>query len=105
IIAPSGSGKTSFIHFLYRMRVDYTGDIFFDSKKLKSMQASEVAQFRSHHISIQFQDLRLFAAHTGLQNIEVKKQLSPYPTGMSIEEMAARLGVEKKLSQSASLCS
>jgi ABC-type lipoprotein export system ATPase subunit len=27
IVAPSGSGKTSLIHFLYGLRNDYTGNI------------------------------------------------------------------------------
>jgi len=32
IIAPSGSGKTSFIHFLYGLRNDYTGKILYDTR-------------------------------------------------------------------------
>ena len=30
IVAPSGSGKTSLMHFLYGMRNDYSGSILFD---------------------------------------------------------------------------
>jgi len=105
IIAPSGSGKTSLIHFLYRLRNDYTGSIRINESDIRNMTATELANCRTHQLSVQFQDLRLFGNHTGLQNILVKQQLSPYPTGLSVEEMAARLGIEKKLFQKASLCS
>ena len=105
IIAPSGSGKTSFIHFLYRLRGDYSGEILFDNANLRNMDADTVAHYRAESISIQFQDLRLFPSHSGLQNIKVKQQLRPFDTGLSIDEMAARLGVENKLAQNASLCS
>ena len=34
IVAPSGSGKTSLIHFLYGLRKDYTGQIVFNNDNL-----------------------------------------------------------------------
>ena len=32
IVAPSGKGKTSLIHFLYGLRKDYTGEIFYNNE-------------------------------------------------------------------------
>ncbi len=105
IVAPSGSGKTSLIHFLYGLRADYTGNIFYDDINAKSLSADEKAKERAAHISIIFQDLRLFPRHTVYENINVKKQLSPCKGAAPIKEMAARLGIENKLSQSAGTCS
>jgi putative ABC transport system ATP-binding protein len=36
IVAPSGSGKTSFIHFLYGLRKDFNGSILYDNKAINN---------------------------------------------------------------------
>ena len=105
LLAPSGSGKTSFIHFLYGLRKDYTGNILFDDKNIASFNAEETARCRSNRLSIVFQDLRLFADHAAFENIEVKKILQPYKDAASIKEMAQRLGIDEKLAQHAGICS
>ncbi len=105
IVAPSGSGKTSLIHFLYGLRKDYNGDIFFDAKSLKKLSAPELAAIRSQNISIIFQDLRLFKDFSAYQNIEIKRALSPFHSRPQIEAMAERLGIENKLAQRAGTCS
>src|SRR6187431_1301482 len=78
IIAPSGSGKTSLIHFLYGLRNDYRGNISYDSNDIKNFDAEKFSAWRREHISIVFQDLRLFLDQTVLQNLEVKRALSPF---------------------------
>lgn len=105
LIAPSGSGKSSFIHFLYGLRKDYIGNIFFDGKKLSEFSAEETAAHRSSKLSIVFQDLRLFADHNAYENIQIKKILKPFEENDSILVMAARLGIENKLKQHAGICS
>ena len=44
IVAPSGSGKTSFIHFIYGMRKEYSGRILFENKNIAQFN-TEAAQF------------------------------------------------------------
>jgi putative ABC transport system ATP-binding protein len=105
LIAPSGSGKTSFIHFLYGLRKDYKGNILFNKKNIAGFDAEEIARYRSSHLSIVFQDLRLFADHTAYENIHIKKILNPFCTEDSIFEMAERLGISNKLNQPAGICS
>lgn len=105
LVAPSGSGKTSFIHFLYGLRNDYTGIIVFDDKNIKHFTAEETAACRSNKLSIVFQDLRLFAEHSAAENINIKKILNPYPAALSVDEMAKRLGLTSKLNQAANICS
>lgn len=105
IVAPSGSGKTTLMHFLYNLRQDYSGDIMFNEKKHKLFNPDDTASYRSAHASIIFQDLRLFPDHTALQNIEIKKSLNPFATKYTVQQMAAKLGVENKLNQLAKKCS
>ena len=105
VIAPSGKGKTSFIHFLYGMRKDYTGAVLYDDKNISSFNAENFASYRQHYTSIVFQDLRLFTEQTVLQNLEIKRQLDPYHAGSRIVEMADRLGIGSKLSKPCRTCS
>lgn len=105
LIAPSGSGKTSFIHFLYGLRKDFSGNIFFNNKSLKTISSTQLSSIRAANLSVVFQDLRLFTNHTAYENIFVKHQLQPFHPKNKIEEMAERLGIQNKLQQAAGKCS
>jgi ABC-type lipoprotein export system ATPase subunit len=105
IVAPSGSGKTSLIHFIYGLRKDYTGNIFYDNSDIKKLSAESFSSFRQNRISIIFQDLRLFENQTARENIEIKRMLDPYHSSQIIEEMARRLGIDSKLDQLSKTCS
>ena len=105
IIAPSGSGKTSLIHFLYGLRNDYQGNISYDSNNIKNFNAEKFSIWRKQHVSIVFQDLRLFMEQTVLQNLEIKRILSPFHSESHITVMAQRLGIENKLGKLCKTCS
>ena len=61
---------------------------------------------RQQHISIIFQDLRLFPHLTARENIELKRVLQkPFYEKNKIEEMAEQLGIDSILHQKASMCS
>ena len=105
IVAPSGSGKSSLMNFLYGMRNDYNGIINYDEKAIRNFSLEELAGYRKDHISIVFQDLRLFPEQTVEQNLEIKRQLNPFHPAGKIKEMATRLGIEDKLNSTCSTCS
>jgi ABC-type lipoprotein export system ATPase subunit len=105
IIAPSGSGKSSFTNFIYGTRSDYSGTISYNGKNIRQLSVENFANWRKDHMSIVFQDLRLFPEQSVLENIDVKRQLNPYHPIEKIEEMAKRLGIGKKLSSQAKKCS
>lgn len=105
IIAPSGSGKTSFIHFLYGLRKDYTGKILYDNNDIKNFDAEKFSTWRQQYISIIFQDLRLFTEQTVWQNLEIKRLLLPYHKESRVAAMAKRLGIESKLQKLCNTCS
>lgn len=104
--APSGTGKTTLIHSLYKLRDDYTGTIRWDEYSLKDIAPEQIANYRQEKISIVFQDMRLFPHLTAFENIELKRVLQePYYSREKIQEMAAELSVDHVLHQQASLCS
>ncbi len=105
IVAPSGSGKTSLIHFLYGLRKDFNGNILYDNNSIANFDAEKFATYRQQNISIVFQDLRLFAEQTVVQNLEIKRQLNPYHAESKIAAMAKRLGIENKLGKLCKTCS
>ena len=105
IIAPSGSGKTSLIHFLYGLRKDYKGTLLFNNENIKNITPTGLADIRAMQLSIVFQDLRLFKDFSVLQNLEIKRMLVPYHNTSLINEMADKLGITNKLSQKAGTCS
>jgi ABC-type lipoprotein export system ATPase subunit len=105
IVAPSGSGKTSLVHFLYGERKDYDGSLLFNDKNVKSFSANTYALIRSSQLSIIFQDLRLFKDFSVAQNIEIKNALNSFHKNTKLKEMAALLGISNKLSQQAGTCS
>jgi len=105
IVAPSGSGKTSLMHFLYGMRHDYTGTINWNNKTTRNLSIEEMAALRKDQFSIVFQDLRLFPDQTVFSNIDIKRQLNPYHPAEKIKEMAERLGIGSKLNSLAKTCS
>jgi len=105
IVAPSGSGKTSLIHFLYGLRKEYNGSINYNGDNILNLSPDQMAEYRRKHLSIMFQDLRLFPLQTVEENIEVKRQLEPYHPAEKIKEFTERLGVSHKLKMRCNTCS
>ncbi|ATL46675.1 ABC transporter [Chitinophaga caeni] len=107
IKAPSGTGKTTLIHYLYNTRYDYTGKVLVNGNPWQDYNASQVAQLRQQELSIIFQDLRLFEQLTALENIQLKNCMSgkAYCTDAEIDSMANQLQVSHVLQQSAATLS
>lgn len=105
IVAPSGSGKTSLIHFLYGLRQDYSGQIIYDGTDMKKFSLEELSRIRKNNLSIVFQDMRLFAEQTVWENLEIKRQLNPFHKPEMINEMCERLGIAHKIKSICKQCS
>ncbi len=105
IVAPSGSGKTSLIHFMYGLRSDYNGEILIGDTVIKAADAEKLSLLRREELSVVFQDLRLFDDQTMAQNLDIKNQLTSHQSKEKILGMAQRLGVAQKLNTPAKICS
>lgn len=106
IKAPSGTGKTTLMDILYKVRHDYEGDVLWDNKNLKEINGDELATLRQQKVSVVFQDLRLFANLTARENIELNRVLQkPIYESEVIDSMAEALAVKHILDQKAGICS
>lgn len=106
IVAPSGTGKTTLMNILYKVRHDYEGVVRWDNRDLKNISGDDLAQLRQQKVSVIFQDLRLFENLTARENIELNRVLQkPYYEAAMIDEMASLLGITHILDQRAGVCS
>lgn len=97
IEAASGTGKSSLCSYLYGQRGDYRGDIFFDNDNIASFSTNKWCDIRQRHISILFQDLKLFGELTALENIQIKNNIAHTQTQKQIVEWFEELGIGDKL--------
>lgn len=97
IEAASGTGKSSLCSYLYGQRGDYRGDIMFDNEDVRNYSINRWCDIRQHHISILFQDLRLFGELTALENIEIKNRITHHRTKEQIVAWFEELGIADKL--------
>jgi putative ABC transport system ATP-binding protein len=106
IVAPSGTGKTTLMHFLYHLRNDYEGTIFYDDVNIQTINSAAIASYRQNKLSIIFQDLKLFPQLTAKENIELKRTMTePFYPSEKIDEMAEILGITHILQQQTGKCS
>jgi ABC-type lipoprotein export system ATPase subunit len=106
IVAPSGTGKTTLMNILYKVRHDYEGEVLWDGKDLRTIAGDELALLRQQKVSVIFQDLRLFENLTARENIELNRVLqTPFYEAGKIDEMAEALGITNILNQKAVVCS
>lgn len=91
VVAPSGSGKTTFIHILYGMRKDYSGQVLWGANSLQSMDDDAISALRSKHVSVIFQGLRLIEQLTIAELIEVRS--CGHLSGNKHEQWLSELGI------------
>lgn len=99
VAAQSGTGKSSLCSYIYGYRVDYSGDILFDGRDIRTLSVAEWCQVRCRHIAYLAQDMRLFPELTALENIHLKNDITHHKSERDIEAMFERLGIPEKLHQ------
>lgn len=73
--AGSGTGKSSLLSFIIGYRKDFDGTILFDGKDSKQLLTKDWTMLRQCHVSMLFQELRLFPELTAMENVEIKNTL------------------------------
>lgn len=99
--APSGKGKSTFMHILYGLRKDYDGATLWNQKNAKQHTDEDWASLRSKALSIVFQDLRLFGDLTVEENIGIKQTLTQSVSMETAKQWLSQLGLEGKWLQKA----
>lgn len=105
IEADSGMGKSTFCSYLLGYRHDYSGTIFFDGDDISQYQVGQWVDIRQRHISMLFQEMRLFAELTAWENIVIKNQLTQHISVDDIERWLESLGIADKKDVKAGLLS
>jgi ABC-type lipoprotein export system ATPase subunit len=101
LYAPSGKGKSTFIHIVYGLRFDYTGEAKINDKNVREIKKEDWADIRQKNFSIVYQDLRLFLDLTAEENVHVKSVLNNSIGEERIREMIEILGVKHLLNKKA----
>jgi ABC-type lipoprotein export system ATPase subunit len=96
ISASSGQGKSSFLSFVFGERTDYTGNIYFDDREIKTLKNTEWQDVRKKNISYVFQGLRLFSDLTTLENIQLKNKITDYKSQDEIDYLIEQSGLQDK---------
>lgn len=99
IKAISGAGKSSLCAYLYGERVDYQGIITFNENNIATFNGKKWVNIRRKHLSITFQDLRLFPELTALENIQIKNSLTHHKKKKEILSWFEQLDLDKHINQ------
>ena len=105
IEAQSGTGKSSLCSFIIGYRQDFDGKILFDGKDSRRLKVKEWIELRQKHISLLFQELRLFPELTAMENIEIKNSLTHHKQRKEIEGWFEALGIADKMASPVRLMS
>ena len=95
--AESGKGKSTFCSYLLGYRHDYSGQICFDEADIRDFTIPQWVDVRQRHVSMLFQEMRLFPELTALENVEVKNHLTSQIDRSTIEKWFEYLGIADKL--------
>jgi ABC-type lipoprotein export system ATPase subunit len=103
--ASSGKGKSTFTMTVFGLRYDYTGEIFYDDRNLKSFTEDEWVEIRQRKLSVIFQDLQLFPNLSVEENLLLKNDLTGHKTPHQIKELLALLEIDHKWNDRCALLS
>ena len=103
--ASSGTGKSSLCSFIIGYRKDFDGKILFDDKDSRKLSTNDWVKLRQSHISMLFQELRLFPELTAMENVEIKNCLTHFKSRKEIESWFEALGIADKMTSPVRLLS
>ena len=94
--AASGMGKSTFCSYVLGYRHDYTGTILFGDDDVRGNKTADWVDVRMRHVSLLFQELRLFPELTAWENVEIKNRLTSFADSHTIATWFERLGIADK---------
>lgn len=97
IEAGSGTGKTSLCSFLYGVRNDYEGEIYFNDINIRSMSLADWCKVRRMHISYLSQELDIFPELSAIDNVLLKNRLTDFYSESQIRILFERFGIDNRV--------
>ena len=98
IRAESGTGNSSLCSYIYGSRTDFSGDILFDGRSIRTLTVNEWCSLRRTAIACLPQEMHLFPELSVIDNIMLKNRLTDCKTGAEISQMLAALELDGKIS-------
>ncbi|WP_294830709.1 ABC transporter ATP-binding protein [uncultured Lactobacillus sp.] len=102
IMGASGSGKTTLLNILSTLDKPTTGNVFINHQDNSTLNANQLADFRSQQIGFIFQDFNLLENLTNRENIALPLSLqgiSPRKIDPLVDKIATRLGIREILAK------
>ncbi|MCT6902284.1 MAG: ABC transporter ATP-binding protein [Lactobacillus sp.] len=102
IMGASGSGKTTLLNILSTLDKPTTGNVFINHEDNNTLNANQLADFRSQQIGFIFQDFNLLENLTNRENIALPLSLqgiSPRKIDPLVDKIATRLGIREILAK------
>ena len=96
IEASSGKGKSTLCSYLTGYRRDYSGKLLFDDSDTMTYRVDDWVEVRRRHISMLFQELRLFPELTAMENVLIKNRLTDFKTVDEIKAWFEEMGIADK---------
>lgn len=96
VTASSGTGKSSLCSYLYGYRQDYQGMISFDGQNIRNFGVSDWTRLRQRHLSLMWQELRLFPELTAWENVQIKNRLTGFKSKKEVRRWFEELGIADK---------
>lgn len=103
--APSGTGKSSLCSFIFGLRTDYRGEIFFDGEDSRRLDINGWCSLRRTALAYLPQESGLFPEITVMENIMLKNRLTNHKTQEQIMEMLDAMDIAWKADSLARLLS
>lgn len=97
--AASGTGKTTLCSYLMGYRCDYSGKILLDDQDALKLNKKQWTTVRQSHISMLFQELRLFPELTAWENVDIKNRITHHKTPEEINQWFEQLGIADKINK------
>ncbi len=94
--AESGRGKTSLCSYMAQLRSDYVGQLHYLDEQGTEL-CIEPSELLRQHIGVMFQEHRLFADLTAVENVMLKNQLTQYTTEHEVRQQLSRLGLADRM--------
>lgn len=97
--AASGKGKSTFTFTALGLRYDYSGEILYDSRDVKTFTPDEWTELRRTKVAAVFQDLQLFPTLTVRENLLIKNNLTNCFSEEELKEQLEQLRIADKWDQ------
>ncbi|MDF7669196.1 ABC transporter ATP-binding protein [Lactobacillus sp. ESL0701] len=102
IMGASGSGKTTLLNILSTLDKPTTGHVFINHEDISTLNANQMADFRSKQIGFIFQDFNLLENLTNRENIALPLTLQGVPARKIdplVDRITERLGIKEILAK------